>query len=154
MARVLAALVTAASGAITFDWEDCGSSAAHAKVNSVTVTPEKPVAGDNITIVASVTTDKDTTAISSDLVLAKLIHNKFDGCAGKEFQLPLGIGTITIPAPEDGCPLPAGTHNFYRYVQLSKHIPSASTTSKLTGVDQDGEEFVCVSMTLANNKDE
>merc|ERR1739845_46562 len=155
MARVFsAALLTSVSAVITFDWSDCGTAGTHAKVNSVTVTPEVPVAGDNITIVASVDVDKDTTAINSDLVLAKLLHHKFDGCVGKEFDLPLNIGKIIIPAPEDGCPVTAGTHNFVRYVQLSENIPAASTTSKLTGKDQDGEDFVCVSMTLSNEKDE
>ena len=62
---------------------------------------------------------------------------------------PLGIATVVIPPA--GCPLvPSDDITFKRYVSTSKHMIKGSTTSKLSGVDQDGEQFICVDMTLDN----
>ena len=88
MVRICAlSLVGVVSGVINIGWTDCGSTKAHAKVKSVTVSLASPMPGDNITVVASVDIDRATTGISSDFVLAKVIHNKFDGCALSEFKL-------------------------------------------------------------------
>merc|ERR1712087_232273 len=125
---------------------------AHGKVTGLDVQPPNPVAGDNITVTATVSIDKVTTAIKSDLVFAKLFHNKFDGCAGATIKAPLGVATVTIPPP--GCPLAVtDTAKFIRYVQTSKSTPKTPTTSHLEGTDQDGEPFICVDMTLTNQAD-
>ena len=116
---------------------------------SVDVDPPSPNVGENITITAHVKLDKATTKISFDLVFAAVDHNKFDGYAGATIKAPLGIATVTIPPAN--CPLvPADDIVFKRYVLTGKHMPKGSTTSKLSGVDQDGEQFICVDMTLDN----
>merc|ERR1719326_2669865 len=145
-------LLDLAAATITFTYTNCNEKA-HGKVTGLDVQPPNPVAGDNITVTATVAIDKATTAINSDLVFAKLFHNKFDGCKGATINAPLGVATVVIPPP--GCPL-AVTQNakFIRYVQTSKSTPKASTTSHLQGVDQDGEPFICVDMTLTNKVDD
>jgi len=133
---------------ISFSYTDCGTAGTHGKVTGLDVQPSSPVPGDNITITATVQIDKNTTKIKSDLVFARLFHNKFDGCAGATIKAPLGVATVIIPPP--GCPLKAGTTKFVRYVQTRAGMVKGSTTSHLEGTDQDGEPFICVDMTLTN----
>jgi len=147
---MLVALLSLAPGPINFSWKDCGTAGkTHGQVVSVDVDPPTPNPGENITITAHVKLDKATTKIASDLVFAAVDHNKFDGCAGATIKAPLGIATVVIPPA--GCPLvPSDDITFKRYVSTSKHMIKGSTTSKLSGVDQDGEQFICVDMTLDN----
>ena len=138
-----------ALGGISFSWKDCGTAGTHAKVTQVDVVPSNPMPGQQINITATVTLDKATTAVSSDLVFAKLFHNKFDGCAGATVKAPLNIATVVFPPA--GCPLqPGASLHFDRYVTTTKAMPKGSTTSHLTAKDQDGEDFLCVDMTLTN----
>merc|ERR1712183_544835 len=97
---------------------------AHGKVTGLDVQPSSPMPGDNITVTATVAIDKATSAIKSDLVFAKIFHNKFDGCKGATIKAPLGIATVIIPPP--GCPLGIGEAKFIRYVATSKRTPKAS----------------------------
>merc|ERR1712182_20471 len=78
---VLAALLSAARATITFTYKNCNDKS-HGQVTGLDVQPSNPVAGDNITVVATVKLDKATSSIKSDLVFAGVFHNKFDGCAG------------------------------------------------------------------------
>merc|ERR1740121_3457410 len=145
---LLLSFLNVVAATITFTYKNCNDKA-HGKVTGLDVQPPNPVAGDNITVTATVSIDKATTAIKSDLVFAKLFRKKFDGCAGATIKAPLGIATVIIPPP--GCPLAVtDTAKFVRIVQTSKSTPKASTTSHLEGVDQDGEPFICVDMTLTN----
>ena len=142
------------------------------------VDPVAPNPGENITITAHVKLDKATTKISSDLVFAAVDHNKFDGCAGATIKAPLGIATVVMPPA--GCPLVpgddivfkryvsseirtrnllmhrarsaccSGDYEFRSQVSTSKHMMEGSNTSKLSGTAQDGDQFICVSMTLDN----
>merc|ERR1719408_920771 len=107
-----------AGATISFTYENCNDKA-HGKVTGLDVQPPNPVAGDNITVTATVAVDKATTAINSDLVFAKVFHNKFDGCAGATIKAPLGIATVIIPPP--GCPV-SGMKDFVRYVATSKSM--------------------------------
>lgn len=104
--------------------------------------------GDRINITASMTSDKATTALNSQITFASVFSHKFDGCAGATVKAPLNIATVVFPPA--GCPLAVGPATFKRYVTTSKAMPKGSTTSKLQIMDQDGEEYTCIDMTLKN----
>jgi hypothetical protein len=151
MSRSLLLLLAAPAvkGAISFSWTDCGTSGTHAKVTKVDVVPANPMPGQQINITSFANINKTTSAVKSDLVFAKLFHNKFDGCAGATIDAPLKLAHIVFP-PAD-CPLAVQTGAvFKRYVTTSSSMPKGSTTSHLESSDQDGESFICVDMTLHN----
>lgn len=104
--------------------------------------------GDRINITATMTSDKATSQLNSQITFASVFSHQFDGCAGATVKAPLGIATVVFPPA--GCPIAAGPATFKRYVTTSKVMPKGSTTSKLKIMDQDGEEFTCIDMTLNN----
>jgi hypothetical protein len=82
------------------------------------------------------------------LTFAKVFKHSFDGCKGAIIEAPLGIATVYFPPYK--CPYEKGMVKQLHYVQTEKTMPTGSTTSLLTSVDQNKQSAMCVELTLDN----
>jgi hypothetical protein len=147
---VAALILAVAHAQITVSWSDCGSTTgAIGKVTDVEWTPQNPTAGENVTIVATVSFAGTVTALHGDLeFLDGIIQNHFNGCKGATIQAPLGLATITFPPA--GCPVSGPSHKFTRYVKTSPLLPAGSTESILKVTEQGGKPLICCAVKLSN----
>merc|ERR1712019_73299 len=104
--------------------------------------------GTSVTITGTGTIYEDVTAVSLSATVSA-VGSVLSSCSGdgtKDIvcQLPMGTGSITVPALP--FPLKAGTLNLPVIVETSAAIPAAlaSVDIHLTGNDQNGESAICL----------
>merc|ERR1712233_265330 len=141
---------TLASDKLALTWEDCGDASTHGHTDDVQ--PTEIVIGQDNAITATGSTDK---TISSGSFTAKLtaslgIEETYTGkiCEAAEFNLPLGIGTLSWAGM--ACPVAVGPATVGLGLTLASALPStlAEADVSLTAVDQDGEPALCVNTHL------
>jgi len=138
--------VQVASGNLVLTWDDCGDASTHGHVDDVQ--PTDIVIGQDNALTATGSTDK---TISSGSFTMKLsgslgIQETYNGnvCDAAEFNMPLGLGTISWAGM--ACPVAAGPATVGLGVKLASALPDTLATADLdlTAVDQDGEPALCV----------
>jgi len=139
-----AVLATAQAGTLELTFSDCGSK--HGKVTGMS--PTSFPTGKEVTITGTGTIDEDVTSASLKATISAL-GTQLSSCSGdgtKDIvcQLPMGTGSITVPALP--FPLKAGTLNLPVKVATSASIPAslAKVDIHLTGDDQNGESAICL----------
>merc|ERR1712150_114478 len=75
-------------------------------------------------------------------------------CEAAEFQLPLGIGSLSWAGM--ACPVAAGPNTVGTGVKLASALPAtlAQADVSMTAVDQDGEQALCVNIHLNREAEE
>merc|ERR1712047_201937 len=148
--------VQVASGKLALTWEDCGDASTHGHTDDVQ--PTEIVIGQDNAITGTGSTDK---AISSGSFTLKAtaslgIKETYTGkiCEAAEFQLPLGIGSLSWAGM--ACPVAVGPNTVGTGVKLASALPAtlAQADVSMTAVDQDGEQALCVNIHLNREAEE
>eukprot|EP01013_Petalomonas_cantuscygni_P006254 TRINITY_DN1718_c0_g1_i1.p3 TRINITY_DN1718_c0_g1~~TRINITY_DN1718_c0_g1_i1.p3 ORF type:complete len:176 (-),score=15.40 TRINITY_DN1718_c0_g1_i1:7102-7560(-) len=134
------AVVTATPLKIT--WRDCG--APNGKVTNVTITPENPTTGSNITISAvgrvSVPVNSGTFSLAVKDVFP-IYSTSGAVCPPEHISLPLSAGDIWYPGLN--CPVAPGTVSTGLTILL-KAFPGGTVTAQLTAANEKSEGVICV----------
>ncbi|KAG8928056.1 Phosphatidylglycerol/phosphatidylinositol transfer protein [Tulasnella sp. 418] len=121
----------------SWNFVDCGSPSDVIQIQSLTVSPDPPVPGQNLTIkvkafVTETIEDGAYADVTVKLGLIKLLHKRFDVCEEAEKN-----------NAEIQCPVEAGFHDVTQTVELPKEIPPAKFVVNVRGYTVDDEDMVC-----------
>jgi len=117
-------------------WSSCGSSDT-LTINSVTINPDPPVKGDNVTVgVYGSLTESITGGNVTILIKYGIIY------IVDETQ------NICLADPEVGCPINAGNVAIKQTVLVPATIPAGSYDAGVVGVDENENQIFCVNVTL------
>lgn len=135
---------SAQGGNLKLDWNDCGDSSYHAKVQSLS--PGTLPIGKKTTVTGSGNVDEQVTGGTFTITAKYGITEHYTGdvCASKVFHLPLGLGTITWDGLK--CPMAKGSVSVGVDVQLASAIPAklAKGTIEIKASDASKQNLICV----------
>jgi hypothetical protein len=138
----------ASAKTVKITWKDCGDSSYHGKVNKIDISPNPPVLGQPIHVVADGSINEDVTAGQYELKIKKIItvlDHKDNICGDSTIKLPLGMGSITVKGLT--CPQKAGDVKLGQDMTISSNAPSGTIGIDLTAKDAKGNNLVCVAVT-------
>jgi len=120
-------------------WKNCGSSTDHFSISNVTITPDPPVIGENLTISISGTLDETITG-GNAYVWAKwkniLVYNHtYDLCST--------VSKWGINCPIQKGPLVAGVSE-----TIPNVVPHGAYTCQLSVNDMNDERVLCIALNL------
>jgi len=144
-----AALAAAEAGTLSITYEDCGSK--HGVVTGLS--PNSVQTGTTARVTGTGTIDEDVTAVNIAATVSvlgtKLTDCSGDGTSDIVCTLPLGTGSVTVPALP--FPLAKGTLTLPVVVTTSSVIPAslANVDIHLTAADQNGESAICLDVHTA-----
>jgi len=140
LAVVLLSIYSLALG--QYPYKNCGGPSDHFSNIKVSVSPNPPVIGQNLTVVASGNTDE---VVNGGTVLIDLT---FDGIEllNTTFNLCTLIQTLAVP-----CPLQKGFHQFTVVQPLPSEVPAGDYIATVNAWDQNGQELMCISATITIN---
>jgi len=116
-------------------WSNCGQASDHLQIDTVTITPDPPVAGQNITVSASGYLDEIVTNGTVNVVL------KYDNF--------ITVVKQTISICESGavtCPIAAGQYSQTITELIPSSVPRGQYNGTVTIADQTGSEIACISL--------
>eukprot|EP01119_Soliformovum_irregulare_P019446 TRINITY_DN6153_c0_g1_i1.p1 TRINITY_DN6153_c0_g1~~TRINITY_DN6153_c0_g1_i1.p1 ORF type:complete len:177 (-),score=24.58 TRINITY_DN6153_c0_g1_i1:212-742(-) len=117
------------------NWSSCGDSSYKLTVTSLTFTPNPPVVGQDVTIVAVGSSSENINGGNIHINLAYgpivLLNNSFPLCS-----MISGLGV--------SCPLTQGPHTFKVQQNIPNGVPTGQYTAQVTAVDDSGNNLVCV----------
>eukprot|EP01111_Echinosteliopsis_oligospora_P018566 TRINITY_DN85_c0_g2_i1.p1 TRINITY_DN85_c0_g2~~TRINITY_DN85_c0_g2_i1.p1 ORF type:complete len:142 (-),score=23.97 TRINITY_DN85_c0_g2_i1:77-502(-) len=119
-------------------WTSCGSSSDHFSIGTVTITPDPPVKGQNITVSATGTLNEQ---VPNGTVTLLVKYDTFITILKK---------TETLCQPEYGvdCPLPAGPYTRTISELIPASTPSGHYTANVVLNDQNNQEIACINLDL------
>ncbi len=92
---------------VTITWQDCGTTANHAKITNLTWSPVNPQPGDNVTITGYGTLNEVVSRSTASIELAGgLVKKTFDSCKGTRVNAPFDLAILYFP-PQN-CPMRQG----------------------------------------------
>jgi len=133
---------------INHTWVDCSSPASHGVFTSSSSFPDPIVAGENATLSGygrldkAVTDGQITISVTVDGLPIPVQPSVFPACGNSVVHWPLGLGSILYDAL--ACPTPRGNFTLSELVNVPVLAPLGNYAVQLQGVDQDGEELLCV----------
>eukprot|EP01025_Chloroclados_australasicus_P045956 TRINITY_DN50706_c0_g1_i1.p3 TRINITY_DN50706_c0_g1~~TRINITY_DN50706_c0_g1_i1.p3 ORF type:complete len:227 (+),score=31.94 TRINITY_DN50706_c0_g1_i1:44-682(+) len=136
LAVVAVLFVASAYAAPTDIWSNCGSSSDHLKNLQISVTPDPPKKGQDVTIAASGTLDEEVSSgkitVEVEFLGIKVVNKTLDLCQtiSKYQQCPIKQGPLSVKLTES----------------LPSDAPSGHYTGKATITAQSGAEVACVSL--------
>jgi hypothetical protein len=118
-------------------WSNCGSSSDILSDATVTIVPDPPVKGKDITVTASGNIKSEITGGNINAVIDILgipvINKNIDLCKA---------------SPKVTCPISAGHHSLEITQLIPSSVPSGSYTGKVIATDQNGKQINCVALTF------
>lgn len=128
---VFAALLVVA--AIADPWSSCGTASDHLKINSITITPQQLVPGQQFTVAFDGTMDESVTSgsihIEVKYIGIKIFEHTYDICSfTSEVKCPIASGPFTMTETET---FPTG-------------VPKGKYTGQIKLVDQNQQEITCI----------
>jgi len=116
-------------------WNSCGSARDHFKIINVTVSPDPPVRGKDMVLVATGVIDRELTAGISQLQIKYGV---------------LFIEDLAEPLCENvKCPVAVGTFsNTFPTVSIGEIFPNGKYTGTAIIRNQDNEDITCISFTF------
>ncbi|ORY28512.1 MD-2-related lipid-recognition domain-containing protein, partial [Naematelia encephala] len=124
----------------SWSWVDCGTATDAVQIKTITVSPDPPVPGKNLTV----TVDADVLKILDDgayadvtvkLGLIKLLQKQFDVCEEAK------NANASVQ-----CPVDPGAYNVVQTVELPREIPKAKFSVAVRGYTADDEDMVCLDL--------
>jgi len=116
-------------------WEDCSSPNSHFKISTVSIKPDPPKIGQNVTVSVSGTLDKTVTAGHVNFTVQYNMK-------GKWISLPtFNFDICSI----EKCPIQQGSTTIVGTVNVPNITPSGEYRGKCFAIDQNSEEIGCVS---------
>ncbi|KAG2366616.1 ML domain-containing protein [Suillus spraguei] len=123
-----------------WSWTDCGSPADVIQLESISLSPDPPKPGQDLTVtVVGTAQGRVEDGASADVVvklgLIKLLSKTFDIC--KEAR----TANATIQ-----CPIEKGDYTVVETIALPKEIPQAKFSVNVKGYTQDDEDMLCLNI--------
>jgi hypothetical protein len=149
-------LVIALASATTLNvqWKDCGDSSYHAKVQTVTYTPNPPTLGTPLHITMKGTNNEQVTGGTVTMAISafgrQIKQEELKVCGDSEIDLPLGMGHIAVHGLT--CPSAAGALTLTQEVTLPSFMPAPSASVHVTAKDQNGNNLFCMDTTISKAK--
>ncbi|WVQ96728.1 phosphatidylglycerol/phosphatidylinositol transfer protein [Kwoniella sp. CBS 9459] len=124
----------------SWSYVDCGLATDAVQLKSISVSPDPPVPGKNLTVsveadVIKTIDDGAYADVTVKLGLIKLLHKQFDVCEEAE------NANATVQ-----CPVKPGTYSVKQTVELPKEIPKAKFSVQVRGYTSDDEDMVCLDL--------
>ncbi|EGG20835.1 hypothetical protein DFA_00700 [Cavenderia fasciculata] len=119
-------------------WTNCGSSSDHFQIGSVTITPDPPVKGQDITVTANGNLNEEITSGNVKLLVKfgfiTILNQNEDLCQAKN------------PIP---CPLQPGAYNHTITAQIPSNAPSGKYSGNVVVTDQNSQEVACIDLAFS-----
>jgi len=126
-------------------WSYCGTSKDHFTIGTVSIVPDPPQIGQNLSVVVSGTLDETVSDgsifINLDFGPIVLLNNTYDLCKM--------LGTLGI-----SCPLEQGAVKLGVKELIPKQAPPGAYTGKVILSDQNGQELTCIGLAFSLGSDE
>ncbi|KAJ7485926.1 ML domain-containing protein [Mycena latifolia] len=123
-----------------WEYTDCGPESDALKLESLTISPDPPVPGKDLTITAKgyareTIEDGAYADVTVKLGLIKLLSKRFDVCEEAR------NANVSI-----SCPVPEGKYEVVHTVALPKEIPRAKFTVQVRAYTVEEEEILCLDL--------
>ncbi|CBQ69689.1 related to phosphatidylglycerol/phosphatidylinositol transfer protein [Sporisorium reilianum SRZ2] len=125
-----------------WQWASCGTGDEIVDVESIVVSPDPPVPGQNLTVRAKGTIkDEVSDGTFADVIVKlgyiRLLARRFDVCEeARQNNADLQ------------CPLSAGEYELEHTVALPREIPPGKFNVHITGENQDGSNLLCLDLSI------
>ncbi|KAG1801542.1 ML domain-containing protein [Suillus plorans] len=124
----------------SWSWKDCGSSTDVVQLESISVSPDPPKPGQDLTVtVVGTAQQRIEDGAYADVVvklgLIKLLSKSFDVCDEAR------NANATIQ-----CPVEEGSYTVVETVALPKEIPQAKFTVAVRGYTKDEDDMLCLDL--------
>ncbi|PWY97105.1 hypothetical protein BCV70DRAFT_196063 [Testicularia cyperi] len=125
-----------------WQWSSCGSGDEIVDVESITVSPDPPVPGRNLTVRAKGSIkDNVSDGTFADVVvklgLIRLLARRFDVCEEARAN-----------NADLQCPLSPGSYELEHTVALPREIPPGKFNVQITGKNQDDSDLLCLNLAI------
>ncbi|KAH9944064.1 ML domain-containing protein [Epithele typhae] len=125
-----------------WDWNDCGTDSHLVHIQSISISPDPPQRGKDLTITVEGIADEDITEgayaeVTVKAGVIKLLQKEFDICEEAE------KANTTVQ-----CPVEKGTHKVVQTVTLPKEIPPAKFNVAIRGFTEDDEDLACMDLMM------
>ncbi|SAM85015.1 related to phosphatidylglycerol/phosphatidylinositol transfer protein [Ustilago bromivora] len=125
-----------------WQWASCGTGVEIVDVESILVSPDPPIPGQNLTVRAKGTVkDEVSDGTFADVVvklgLIRLLARRFDVCEEARTN-----------NADLQCPISAGDYELEQTVALPREIPPGKFNVHLTGENQDGSNLLCLDLSI------
>ncbi|KAF7341160.1 ML domain-containing protein [Mycena venus] len=126
----------------SWGWKDCGKPGDAVHINSISVSPDPPKIGANLTVAVDFDAIEriEDGATADVLVKAgriKLLERKFDLCE----EARNANASVT-------CPVEPGSYSIVQTVALPKEVPKLKYIIDVKGYTKDEDDMVCVELTV------
>ncbi|THH28062.1 hypothetical protein EUX98_g6124 [Antrodiella citrinella] len=125
-----------------WSWNDCGASNIPLHVTSISISPDPPKTGEDLTVTARGTLSSDLKEGAYADVAVKVGRIKI---LQKEFDLCEEARSANASIQ---CPVTAGEHEITHTVKLPKEIPPAPFNVHIDGYTIDDEDLLCLDLTI------
>merc|ERR1712050_101430 len=138
--------VTSEGGSLKLSWSDCGDSATHGHITSLS--PDTVTLGSKTTIAGKGNVDEAIQGASYKIAakagIIPVFSHSGDACKADTIKLPLGLGEIDFKG--FSCPISSGAVELDLDLTLSASIPSsmAKLDISLTAAASNGDKALCV----------
>jgi len=125
-----------------WEWVDCGLPSDIVQIHSLTISPDPPEPGQNLTIKASGYVSERieegaTADVTVKLGLVKLLQKRFDICE-----------EASKAEADIQCPVEEGEHSVTQVVALPKEIPRAKFSVAVRAFSVDEEPLMCADIKI------
>ncbi|KAJ7119988.1 ML domain-containing protein [Mycena crocata] len=126
----------------TWEWENCGEAADAVQIRSISVSPDPPKIGAELTVtidaeVKETIEDGATADVMVKVGRIKLLEQTFDICE----EARKANATIS-------CPVEPGVYQIVQSVELPKEVPKLKYVINVRGFTQAEEPMACVDLTV------
>ncbi|KAJ7130682.1 ML domain-containing protein [Mycena filopes] len=136
------ALSNSGSAADSWGWESCGDPADSVQIKSISVSPDPPKIGADLTVTVDLqvveTIEEGATAdVLVKVGRIKLLQQTFDLCE----EARKANATVA-------CPIDPGVYSIVQTVELPKEVPKLKYVINVQGYTKDEEPMTCVDLTV------
>jgi len=139
MKATLLLLLLVLSSFVSSDiWTSCGTASDSLTISGVTISPDPPVKGQNVTVAVSGSLSE---SITSGTVTIKIKYGII--------YIVNETDNICTADPQITCPITAGTQAIKQTVLVPDTIPAGNYAAGVSAYDQNNLQIFCVNVTLS-----
>ncbi|KAI9445206.1 ML domain-containing protein [Lactarius indigo] len=125
-----------------WNWEDCGNPTDSIQIDSISVSPDPPKPGQDLTVQVKASAkerveDGAYADVSVKLGLIKILQKQFDLCEEAR------KANTSVQ-----CPIEEGSYDVEQTVALPKEIPQAKFNINVQGYTKDDDDLFCVKLVV------